>query len=173
MAFSRSALVVILVACLLAYFIIAKVVSSIEGYRFARANGCKEPAKYPQSERIIGYANFKEQVAMSKAKMMLPTGLKRFREIGRNTYSIVSMGQKLVATIEPENIKAILATNFNDFGIGLRMRAFGPLLGQGIFTSDGAIWEHSRVSRFIYLYMTCCLPFLGPRPSKLHQAPSS
>lgn len=38
-------------------------------------------------------------------------------------------------TIDPENVKAVLATNFKDFGLGQRQRAFGPLLGQGIFTT--------------------------------------
>lgn len=97
----------------------------------------------PQSERIIGYDNFKRQVAMFKAKQLLPDGVRRFENVG-DTFSVVSMGRKLWVTREPENVKAILATNFKDFGIGQRFRALGALLGQGIFTSDGALWEHSR-----------------------------
>jgi cytochrome P450 len=31
-----------------------------------------------------------------------------------------------------------------DFGLGLRPLHFGPLLGSGIFTQDGAAWKHSR-----------------------------
>jgi hypothetical protein len=54
-------------------------------------------------------------------------------------------GMTFTTTMDPENIKAILATNFKDFGIGHRLPVFGPLFGSGIFTTDGAQWEHSRV----------------------------
>ena len=39
----------------------------------------------------------------------------------------------------------MLASNFNDWTITTRRKhAFGPYMGQGIFTSDGLIWKHSR-----------------------------
>lgn len=116
----------------------------IQNYRFAKAHGCQKPAQIPQAERIIGYGSFKQQVALLKAKKVLDSAKQRFEEFG-NTYSVVTLGTKLVVTREPENIKAMLATNFKDFGIGQRYRSLGALLGQGIFTSDGALWEHSRV----------------------------
>lgn len=131
-------------ASLALYFIITRIVTSVQGYRFAKAKGCKEPIKFPQSERILGYARFKQQIAEHKAKIILPSAVQRFRDVG-NTYSAVALGQKVIITIEPENIKALLATNFNDFGLGTRFDAMGALLGHGIFTSDGALWEHSRV----------------------------
>ncbi|KAG0645264.1 Cytochrome P450 monooxygenase himC [Hyphodiscus hymeniophilus] len=115
----------------------------VQNYRFAKDNGCQPAPKLPQSERIIGYANFKQQTAAFKAKRMLPEGLQRFETTG-DTFTVVTMGRKLWVTREPENVKAILATNFKDFGIGQRFKALGALLGQGIFTSDGALWEHSR-----------------------------
>lgn len=78
-----------------------------------------------------------------KEKRILEVGYKRFQDNG-NTWSASMMGQTFFNTIDPENVKAILATNFNDFGIGGRLEAFGALLGRGIFTSDGKQWEHSR-----------------------------
>lgn len=33
---------------------------------------------------------------------------------------------------------------FIDFGLGVRRPTFFPLLGDGIFTQDGAAWKHSR-----------------------------
>lgn len=115
----------------------------VQNHRFAKAHGCQEVPQQPQFERIIGYDSFKRQVAMFKAKQVLPDLFRRFEDVG-NTFSHVSMGRKIWVTREPENVKAVLATNFKDFGIGQRFRAMGPLLGQGIFTSDGALWEHSR-----------------------------
>ncbi len=117
----------------------------IRNHRFSRMHNCKAAPQMPQAERIIGYDNFKRSVACFKAKTLLPDGVRRFEEVG-DTFSVVSMGRKLWITREPENVKAVLATNFKDFGIGRRFRSMGALLGQGIFTSDGILWEHSRVS---------------------------
>ena len=48
-------------------------------------------------------------------------------------------------TIEPENFKAIFADKFEDFDVGWqRLRAMGPVLGEVLITSDGALWQHQR-----------------------------
>nr|AAO73956.1 CYP52A16 [Candida tropicalis]AAX63449.1 cytochrome P450 [Candida tropicalis] len=54
------------------------------------------------------------------------------------------VGLPLIETIDPENIKAVLATQFNDFSLGTRHDFLYSLLGDGIFTLDGAGWKHSR-----------------------------
>lgn len=60
------------------------------------------------------------------------------------TYRQTFLNRKMVTTIEPENVKAILATQFKDFCLGTRHEQFYPLLGDGIFTLDGAGWAHAR-----------------------------
>lgn len=53
--------------------------------------------------------------------------------------------RQIVSTCAPENIKAILSTDFASFELGpLRHQALAPLLGEGIFTQDGEPWSHSR-----------------------------
>jgi cytochrome P450 len=47
-------------------------------------------------------------------------------------------------TTDPENIHAILSTNFEDYGLGSRRQAMKPLLGVGIFVQDGKNWNRSR-----------------------------
>ncbi|KFX91306.1 hypothetical protein V490_05974 [Pseudogymnoascus sp. VKM F-3557] len=140
---SHFAAVFLAVACLAVYFIVAKVTSSIEGRRYAKEHGCQPPNRFPQSERILGLSLAKSLQALTKSKQFLFTSLQWHREFG-NTYSSVLLGQTAIVTIEPENLKAILATQFHDFGIGKRNTAVGPLLGQGIFSSEGSLWEHSR-----------------------------
>lgn len=50
-----------------------------------------------------------------------------------------------ITSCEPENVKTVLSLKFKDFELpGLRKRGFHPLFGKGIFTTDGAEWEHSR-----------------------------
>ncbi|KAH8783173.1 cytochrome P450 [Diaporthe sp. PMI_573] len=46
-------------------------------------------------------------------------------------------------TIDPVNIQAILATQFQDFELGQQLNR-RLLLGKCIFTTDGPFWEHSR-----------------------------
>ncbi|KAF3993001.1 hypothetical protein FT663_00310 [Candidozyma haemuli var. vulneris] len=68
----------------------------------------------------------------------------RFLETGHDTVHFTMAGTPVVSTRDPENIKALLGTQFNDFILGLRHRQFQILLGDGIFTLDGLGWKHSR-----------------------------
>ena len=55
------------------------------------------------------------------------------------------VGRHVVFTIEPKNVQTILALKFKDFELGdYRNKAMRPLLGYGIFSTDGSKWEHSR-----------------------------
>jgi cytochrome P450 len=47
--------------------------------------------------------------------------------------------------VDPENIKAILATQFEDYGKGDRFHQdWAPFLGDSIFTTDGPAWRANR-----------------------------
>jgi len=141
MLYSTLALVVNGIVAI--YFIISWVVDAIGRYRFATSHGCKPPFKIPQPERIIGWHVFKRQLENAKRGHVLFSNMERHREFG-NSFQVAIFGQRFLSTIEPENVKAVLATNFKDFELGGRIKSFGPLLGAGIFTTDGAHWEHSR-----------------------------
>ncbi|KJZ72006.1 hypothetical protein HIM_08567 [Hirsutella minnesotensis 3608] len=53
--------------------------------------------------------------------------------------------KRVLITREPEQIKAILATNFANFGHGPQWcRLWRPFLGNGIFAADGQTWHDSR-----------------------------
>ncbi len=55
------------------------------------------------------------------------------------------MNRRLVFTADPENIKAILATQFGDFGKGQPFHEeWKDFLGDSIFTTDGDLWHGSR-----------------------------
>ena len=60
------------------------------------------------------------------------------------THEQLLLGSRSINTIDPENIEAILSTQFKDFGLGAREQNFRPLLGRGIFTQNGAEWKYSR-----------------------------
>lgn len=68
-----------------------------------------------------------------------------FGKSGAWTIEASVFGDRLVVTAEPDNIKAILATQFTDFGKGERFRRdWSDFLGDSIFTTDGAMWHDSR-----------------------------
>jgi len=68
---------------------------------------------------------------------------KRFNS--RMTIPAVDLGMRpALVTREPKNIQAILATNFNDYGLGSGRVALTRFLGNGIFMQDGGSWSHSR-----------------------------
>lgn len=130
---------------LLVFQLVREIVSALSAYSFKRAHGCKPEYKLPQPDRFIGLGLYRIRQKALLDRKVIQVARERYSEHGP-TFSSVLLGLKLYNTIDPENVKAILATNFNDFGLGARLHTFGPLLGKGIFTSDGAAWENSRVT---------------------------
>ncbi|KAF8843740.1 cytochrome P450 [Paxillus ammoniavirescens] len=77
-----------------------------------------------------------------------------------NCYNFRVMFDDLLFTCEPNHIKAILATDFDNFVKGNRFRAtMLNVLGTGVFNSDGEMWKfhrsmtrpffsHDRISHF-------------------------
>jgi hypothetical protein len=112
---------------------------------FARQNGCQPVPKYPHKEPIFGLDMFWENIKLSKNGGVLEELRLRYKMMGVNTYTHLILGDRNIMTCEPENIKAVLATQFKDFDLPPRRKdAFAPIFGRGIFTTDGHEWEASR-----------------------------
>lgn len=61
--------------------------------------------------------------------------------MGVTTAQISMLNMTFVATIEPENLKFVLAGGFRGFSLGdMRKRSMRPFWGRGIFTTDGVEW---------------------------------
>ncbi|GAB1524868.1 Protein kinase alk2 [Rhizoctonia solani] len=61
------------------------------------------------------------------------------------TFNLGLFGEDQIVTIEPENIKAILSTDFNSFEKGPKVQEkMESVLGKGIFNSDGDMWKFHR-----------------------------
>lgn len=55
------------------------------------------------------------------------------------------VGRRVIFTADPENIKAILSSQFTEFGKGPAFHhEWKPFLGHGIFAVDGSPWQTSR-----------------------------
>ncbi|KAI9671617.1 MAG: Hsp70 protein that interacts with Zuo1p [Trizodia sp. TS-e1964] len=68
-----------------------------------------------------------------------------FLEANAHTVEALTTGERFIFTQDPENIKAILATQFQDYGKGPRFRAeWKDFLGNSIFTTDLDQWHNER-----------------------------
>jgi hypothetical protein len=171
MANSANLFLVVGLTCLVSYLLFCEISLFLRRRSFSARYGCKPASRLPQSDRIIGFQLLKEQMQNAKSFKLLEGMRNRSLKYG-NTYTATMMGQKYIVTNEPENLKAVLATNFRDFGIRGRKQSFGPLLGNGIFTSDGAQWEHSRVSILLETKMKPLNIVLGTDSSEFRQGTS-
>jgi len=126
------------------YTIFRKVQLAVTKHRFTKDYGCKPVPKFPQSDPILGTDWFRAQLKAYKSNSFLEAAHERYKQVGL-TFSGTTIGRVFFLTVDPENIRAMLAKDFDNFGLGPRIHAMGPFLGSGIFTTDGKAWEHSRV----------------------------
>ena len=112
--------------------------------RRAQHSTCRNPPKYPQKRFLLGLDTLQETIASVKSKRYLERLQFDYARYG-NTFSKHYLFTFIVCTIEPANLKCILASNFRDYGITtVRKEAFRPFLGNNILTADGAEWTHAR-----------------------------
>jgi len=105
------------------------------------------PAPWPdrQGERILGLFAFRDNLKSLKNHTLLAEATDLFFKSGVNTIQILVLGRHLHVTIEPENLKTIQAIDAKKWSLPNRRKTrFHPLLGEGIFTTDGQQWQHSR-----------------------------
>ncbi|KAB2576243.1 Cytochrome P450 52A9 [Lasiodiplodia theobromae] len=136
-----------------AYFIysaITHIATSRRRARKARELGCK-PVPRLNLNDPLGINNVRMLLKADKEKRLPEYSEERMALISEREGRRVTTLKNTIAmeesffTIEPKNIQAILATQFKDFELGERRNGnFKPLLGHGIFASDGKAWEHSR-----------------------------
>lgn len=116
--------------------------------RMIQEHGCQPPRSVPEldtfASKVVALKFLRENLQAYQKRALLEVLTQRYAKFG-NTISTKMMFSKTIMTIDPENLKAVLATNFKDWNLpDQRKSAFIPLLGHGIFTSDGPAWQQSR-----------------------------
>ena len=96
------------------------------------------------SDNCMGFKGVKTLLDAKKNGTIIEEIKSRFEKVDASTITAYMITSYTISTKDPENIKALLATQFQDFGLGKRHAHFKPLLGDGIFTLDGEGWKHSR-----------------------------
>ncbi|BFZ56881.1 hypothetical protein PYCC9005_003931 [Savitreella phatthalungensis] len=97
-----------------------------------------------QSYVPFGLDNLYEMLQYSKRYENLELLQRNYKKYGRTFLSHI-IGESFLITHDPENVKAVLATQFQDFGKGPIFHAqWYAFLGNSIFNSDGEVWAHNR-----------------------------
>lgn len=106
-------------------------------------HGCQPAARIPSTGIFRSLRRTVSNIQTAQQHRVLETIHGNFQQFG-NTLADERLGCSVIITCEPENVKAILSKQFQNFTVGHRVHAQGPLLGHGIFTSDGDQWARSR-----------------------------
>jgi cytochrome P450 monooxygenase len=131
-------------------FTLAKAVTRQVSRAFVEwRKGYKPVPRYPQWIPIMGF-----DIAVSMAKSLRDhtflLWLRKLHETGpgtSKTFTIDFLGRHVIHTIEPENMKALSATVWKDFGVEPLRRNSGasmPFADKGVNTTDGHDWAFSR-----------------------------
>ncbi|ANB12982.1 hypothetical protein AWJ20_1260 [Sugiyamaella lignohabitans] len=110
--------------------------------RKSKKRGLGKP--YTVMNRPFGIFSFLRLMKSSKHNKLLPEIRRGLESVPRLTFRAQNMFTVNIMTQDPENVKSILATDFKSYSTGLRYKQLSPLLGRGIFTSNGDYWKHSR-----------------------------
>lgn len=112
--------------------------------QMAKRHGCQPPRKLPQIDPFLGIDTVLQNLGAAKKFGFLDLLKKRHAANGL-TFTTNTFFRTTINTCDPDVIRSVLALQFHDFGMGpLRRNSASPLLGKGIFTSDGDIWAHQR-----------------------------
>lgn len=107
-------------------------------------NNCGEAVKYPHTDPFFGLDLLIKDTKEHTACVYLKEIQRQFTVYGK-THEIRFLGERMIRTMEPKNIQALLGLNSKDYGLEpLREGLAMPLFGRGINSTDGEYWQHSR-----------------------------
>lgn len=132
------------VVIFLSYITYSKITLYLTRRRIIKQHGCKPCPHVYNKDPILGLDVLRKNVINSKAHKVLTRNLDRMRLYPSHTFLSRIATLPIIVTNEPENVKTILSLKFKDYTIKNRQFAFTPLLGDGIFNSDGEKWSNSR-----------------------------
>lgn len=124
-------------------FVVTRIRLFLVRRQFARLHGCKPIVRHSNKDLFLGLDRIYSILRSAQEHKALESGCERHR-LFKHTFSSKLMFYNSILTSEPENIKTILSINFKHYGLGHRLEQFEPLLGKGIFDTDGDHWAVSR-----------------------------
>lgn len=113
--------------------------------RGMRRNGCLPAAVFPHRDPVLGWDFVSGSGKAMKAFRILQYWDDLFRDLGQ-TYWVNTFGSWMLMTNEPDNVKEVLATQFDTWELSVpRQRSSQLVLGpHAIFSVNGREWQRSR-----------------------------
>ncbi|MCJ1330351.1 hypothetical protein MMC10_007034 [Thelotrema lepadinum] len=135
--------VLLLITSICTYAYTRKALKYRRDTEFGKRSGCKPATskliyKWPLALDVL-----KDGFKAGREKKLLAFFTQYFKHLSP-TAEVSILGGIGYVTQDPENVEAILSTQFQDFHLGPRSVAMRAMIGDGIFTQDGAAWKHSR-----------------------------
>ena len=119
-------------------------VLAVRRSRVVRKHNCKSPPAVPQRDPFFGLDIVFEVLLSMKKRKRNASFEQLFKKYGSTFQSRVYNTTKIF-TIEPKNLQAVFAADFDSWGVEpVRLFFFEPFVGRGIMTTDGPLWQHSR-----------------------------
>ena len=144
MAFIKVSIVVFLTA------VAIRVVHNFLRIRRHRAEalrrGCGAIPVVP-SRDPLGLSRLYQLLKEKNEHRALPAFAALFDQAGADVHTVDDkfIGRSLIWTRDPENMRVMLTTQFQDFDIGsARQGNLSSIVGKGVFTTTGEEWRHSR-----------------------------
>lgn len=112
----------------------------------AARRGCGACPILPKKD-MLGITRFRESIRATRAERGPKYVVESMDAMGKNVHTVQVrvLDYDLNVTRDPENARACFSSQSQDFDIGIhRTQSWKPLLGVGIFTSQGETWKHSR-----------------------------
>ncbi|EHY56088.1 hypothetical protein HRR90_007961 [Exophiala dermatitidis] len=140
------ALYILVLVALLCYKAVAAVTTRRRHAREAALRGCQPPPDAPR-KGFLGIGTLRESLRATREDRGPIWMHETLNAIGKNVHTARAaiLDYELFITRDPENVKAMFATQSQDFDIGPhREKCFKSLLGDGVMTNRQEKWKHSR-----------------------------
>jgi cytochrome P450 len=112
--------------------------------KLIRQKRCQPPPTASQNGLLLGLDSVFRSLRMVKENKLNLSTQQQLQKYGY-TFQSKSLAKTRFFTIEPENLQAIFAKDFESWGSQpFRLFPFQPFVGKGIMCTDGAFWAHSR-----------------------------
>ncbi|KAA8575763.1 hypothetical protein EYC84_004867 [Monilinia fructicola] len=144
MEYSTSSTVLTIFISYVVYLVVGGLIHSQRLRIRAKKLNC-EPPPILKNSLPLGIDQVTRSLKALATKDFPPDTQKKHKEVNALTYRNSVLGKDGFATIDEQNIRAMLGTQFPEFDLGApRIDNFQPFLGPGIFAQDGKDWERSR-----------------------------